>query len=80
MQTTKHAMQRMSQRGITRPIIDLTIEYGEIDRDKRVLNCKTAQRLLNERENEVRALKKILDKGGVTVVIDGDSIITTYNY
>jgi hypothetical protein len=80
MHTTQHVMQRMGQRGISRDMIDLVLEYGEIDQDKRVLGRKHAQRLLKILERQIRVTKKILDKGGVVVVDSGTALITTYNY
>lgn len=80
MQTTFHARQRMSQRGITREMIDLVLEYGQVSQDKAVLGRKDAQALLLRLQQQMRVLKKVLDKGGVVVVADNDRVITTYNY
>jgi hypothetical protein len=70
----------MNQRGITKRMIDLVLEYGEPVQDKAVLGKKEAQRLIEEMNDKLRLLKKICDKGGVVVVADGGAIITTYNY
>jgi hypothetical protein len=80
MHTTQHAMQRMGQRGVSRDMINLVLEYGEREQDKLILGRKQAQRLLEERQKEMKVLKKILDKGGLVVVAANDALITIYNY
>lgn len=80
MQISLHARQRMSQRGITREIVDMVLEHGEVCQGKAVLGQKEAKALLNKLQREMRVLKKILDKGGVIVVEENDTVITTYNY
>jgi len=79
MQTTLHAMQRMSQRGVSGEMINLVLNHGQVDQDKYVLGRKQALELLNELKKQERVVKKILDKGGVTVVAQDDVFITTYN-
>ena len=80
MDTTRHVLQRMSQRGVTREMIDLVLEHGRISHDKATLGRKDAQELLARMQRQMRILKKILDKGGLVVVAENDRIITTYNY
>ena len=79
MRKTKHFQQRMSQRGVNQAMVDLAVNCGVIDQDRYVLSRKSALALLDERQRELRVLKKIVDKGGVAVVTEGDSLITTYN-
>jgi hypothetical protein len=80
MQFTRHAHQRMTQRGITRAMIDLVLEFGEVEQDKAILDKKHAQQLIRELEEKLRTAKKILDKGGCVVVEADNAILTTYNY
>lgn len=80
MHTTFHALQRMSQRGVTKEMIDLVLEYGEISHDKAFLRRKEASALLAKMQRQMKVLKKVLDKGGMVVVAENGSIITTYNY
>jgi len=80
MRLTQHAHQRMSQRGITRSMIDLVLEFGEVAQDKAILDRKHAQQLVLELEEKLRTAKKILDKGGCVVVESGEAVLTTYNY
>lgn len=80
MQFTRHAHQRMTQRGITRSMIDLVLEFGEVEQDKAILDKKHALQLIRELEEKLRTAKKILDKGGCVVVEADNAILTTYNY
>lgn len=80
MRLTQHAHLRMTQRGITRSMIDLVLEYGQVEQDKAILNRKHAQELIRELEEKLRIAKKILDKGGCVVVEADNAILTTYNY
>ena len=78
---TKHAMKRMNQRGITKEMIDLTIEYGICIKDKIILNTKEIKKIIHKVAKDLKSkLLKILDKGGLTVVLGDDaSVITVYN-
>jgi len=60
-------------------MVDLVLTFGSVDQDKHVLGRNEAKALLDSFQQELRALKKIVDKGGVAVVANGDSLITTYN-
>ncbi len=79
MQTTQHAAHRMSQRGISRDMVEFVLNHGTPENDKITIGRKEALALLAFMRREEQLLKKILDKGGVVVVSEGDSIITTYN-
>jgi hypothetical protein len=79
MQTTQHAMQRMSQRGVTGDMVAFVLNNGFLEQDKYVLGKRQALKLLNDLKRQERVIKKILDKGGVTVVAQDDRLITTYN-
>jgi hypothetical protein len=69
----------MSQRGLPKKIIDLVLEFGKDKGDKLILNRKETQKLIDEVDNFKRDLLKVMDKGGVTVVLDNESLVTTYN-
>lgn len=74
MNKTKHIATRMGQRGISRDMLDMVLAVGEDGRAGRVfIDRKKAEQIL-------RTVKKILDKGGVEVVVEGDAMVTTYNY
>lgn len=82
MKTTRHAFQRMNQRGITGEMIDIVLHYGEVSQDKAksTLGKKAAEKVLAHLQQEIKVVKKVLDKGGVVVVVQDDTVITTYNY
>jgi hypothetical protein len=69
----------MSQRGVTGDMVDFVLNYGFVEQDKYVLGKRQALELLNDLKKQERLVKKILDKGGVTVVALDDVLITTYN-
>jgi hypothetical protein len=79
MLTTKHCQARMSQRGLPKRLIDIVMEYENSNGDKLILNKKTTQKMIDEIDNIRKDLLKVMDKGGVTVVIDNELLITTYN-
>lgn len=79
MNATEHMKQRMTQRGINREMVNLVLDLGTPNQDKFTLNRDEAQEQLRELQQAMRVLKKILDKGGVTVVTEGEALITTYN-
>lgn len=76
MSKTTHIRQRMSQRGINSDMLDLVMGYGNAEGDRIVLSRKHSARLLAA----ARTLNKIVDKGGLVVVANGEAQITTYNY
>jgi hypothetical protein len=80
MNFTHHAIERMNQRGITKAMIVLAMEYGNRSNDKLILGMKKIKKLLNKVEKSTRKhLMKLLDKGGLTVVFCEDVVVTVYN-
>ena len=76
MSKTRHMQQRMSQRGITSEIIEMLLRFGVSDGDKIILtrkNCQLLSKLFADLKTD-----KMAEKGGYTVVANGDSLITTY--
>jgi len=78
---TKHGRARMNQRGITKEMIELTIEYGQYHKDKIILKSRDIKKLITFVSQNIRKkLMKILDKGGLVVVLSDDcAVITVYN-
>ena len=78
---TNHALARMNQRGITKEMIELTLEYGRLAKDKIVFNKKHILQLLDRVTKTLKSkLLKLLDKGGLVVVLgDNTEIVTVYN-
>ena len=94
MDITNHGGQRMNQRGITKEMIELTIQYGETQGEVTTLSRDMAVRLVVEFQRQMKIIKKILDKRGLSVVtassdesvileggitLDETILITTYN-
>ena len=79
MVTTKHCQARMSQRGLPKKLLDLVLEFGKDKGDKLILNKKSTQKVIDEIDTIRKELLRIMDKGGVTVVLDNESLITAYN-
>ncbi len=80
MQLSRHIDQRMNQRGITKEMIELTLEYGEIDNDRWVLNRKGVDAMIESLEKQLRTARKLRDKGGIVVVAEDNTLVTTYDY
>ena len=77
---TKHAKQRMNQRGIRQSMIDLTLEYGEFDNKNRcILNKKNAIQVMEDLKLSLKTVMKVIDKGGLVVVEESGRVVTTYN-
>jgi arginase family enzyme len=79
MHISRHADQRMNQRGISRRLVDFALRHGRVEGDKHVLDRNESRRLIDALEEELRLAKRVLDKGGVTVVAGGDTLVTAYN-
>ncbi len=79
VKTTKHSLARMSQRGLPKKLVDLAFEFGKEQGDRLILNRKATQKLINEIDGMRKELLKVIDKGGMTLVVDNDTLITAYN-
>jgi hypothetical protein len=79
MHISQHAAQRMSQRGISRRLVDFALRYGRVEGDKHVLDRNESRRLIEGLNEELRLAKRVMDKGGIAVVAGGDTLVTTYN-
>lgn len=79
MHATRHVAKRMSQRGVSRKMIELVLDYGVLEGDKVVIGRKEAIHLMESFRAYMRLLAKVMDKGGVVVVTEGEHLVTTYN-
>ena len=81
LEFTTHGKARMNQRGITKEMIELTLEYGKYIQDKVILKSRDIKLLLSKVSKVIKSqLLKILDKGGLIVVLSDDYVvITVYN-
>ncbi len=79
--STAHAETRLNQRGISHRMIEYALRYGEESQKSRIVfTQRDAEKRLKALQDEERLLKKIVDKGGIVVVAEGEKIITTYNF
>ena len=78
MYETHHIKKRIRQRGITNEMIEITLKYGEQQGDKIRLGSRHIKRLLPNHQDIKPQLLKILDKGGLVVVVSGVVLITAY--
>ena len=78
MHETLHINKRVRQRGITKRMIDITLEYGKLKGDKIRLGTRRIKKLLRTRGELKSELLKIMDKGGLVVVFSGATLITAY--
>lgn len=77
---TKHLNTRMNQRGITKDMIALACDFGELCRDKYILNRDSLDKLLAELSALSAVAKKARDKGGIVVVEKDGVQLTAYNH
>lgn len=73
MKLTNHSVQRMKQRNISQDMIMLANIFGEPNNkgEKIILNRKNIHRI-------IKVLEALKRRGGVTIVDDQDTLITTY--
>ena len=79
MFSTNHFKSRMSQRGLPKKVIDLVLEFGKDEGDRFFLDRKETQKIIYQIDNIRNTLLKVMDKGGVAVVVEDEILITTYN-
>jgi hypothetical protein len=79
MKFSNHAKVRMAQRGIPHGLVGIARKYGRIDGDRWVLDRRAIRECLSELAAERALLMKVMDKGGVVVAEDNDTVITVFN-
>jgi hypothetical protein len=60
-------------------MIELARKHGRIEGDQWVLDIREAKAALDQVMAERAALLKVIDKGGVVVVEEDDTVVTEYN-
>ena len=78
MNRTRHFEARMTQRGITKDLVDFVREFGEIDQDKHILGRRELERLIDSIDQIKRTAVRAIDKGGLVVVEAEGRLVTTY--
>ena len=95
---THHVKEKMSQRGIYKELVEVVLIYGQLKKDKVILNNRRIDKHLKKVDKHYRKVKrlgnrlhlnnlnkirslllKIRDKRGVTLIVMGETLITTYN-
>ena len=79
MTLSRHAEQRMNQRGIPRRLVNFALRHGRIEGNVHVMDRRETSRLVDDLREELRVALHILDKGGIAVVEGRGRVITTYN-
>lgn len=79
MRFSRHARIRMGQRGIPGRMIELARKHGRIEGDQWVLDIREAKAALDQVMVERAALLKVIDKGGLVVIEEDDTVVTAYN-
>lgn len=78
MHMTTHMDCRMNQRGIRKCLVDPALDVGDVDGDRFVLTQKAIDREISALQGRLKLLGEARKKGGIVVVAEGESAITTY--
>ena len=78
LQFSRHALARMGQRGITKNMIELALDYGKFVKDKVILGRKEIKKIIKKYPTLKSKLLKLFDSKGLVVVFDNNYIITVY--
>lgn len=78
MAKTRHIQQRMNQRSIQQGWLDLVKAFGVDDGDRIVLNRNGIDCALEKMKKIAAELQKMRSRGGIVLVVDGHTEITTY--
>lgn len=78
---THHMASRMQQRAISSYAVGLALELGEYDNNDGhiVLGVDVIDEEIRRLGWEMEEAKRLRRRGGVTVIADGDTLITTYD-
>lgn len=76
VRNTQHILQRMSQRGISKKIVNLVSKFGIADGDKLILNKKGCQKSRETLKGLLKTLSMIESADGYVVLEKrGDKLI-----
>jgi hypothetical protein len=78
MKATRHFIQRIKQRAISKKAVELAYRYGRMEKDRIILDRKIIRWLIEESGELRKDLIKLMERGGITLVVDGDQLITGY--
>ncbi len=77
---TRHMEDRMRQRGISEEMVGTILEVGEWNArgDRLELPKRAIEPLLRQKRDELKMLERLARRGGASVVVDDDTLITVY--
>ena len=77
---TRNMEDRMRQRGISEEMVGTILEAGEWNArgDRLELPKRAIEPLLRQKRDELKMLERLARRGGASVVVDGDTLITVY--
>lgn len=78
MRMTTHFDVRMNQRGIRKELVELALDLGDFEGDRCVLTSKMIDAEITGLQRRMKLLADARRKGGLVVVTEGSSLITTY--
>lgn len=79
MNMTLHMQQRMSQRAFTSEMVNFAMSYGEpLHGNKISLGRKDLRQRIDELQAELSIAMEIYKKGGMTLVVKDNKMITIY--
>lgn len=78
MAKTRHIHQRMNQRGVTQQMLEIVKQFGVDNGDKIILNRKGLDVAISALNTLSKNMQKMRSKGGVVLVEDNNTEITTY--
>lgn len=78
MNMTRHMSDRINQRAVTKHLVSVAMSFGDAVDDRIELSRQRASELADEFRANLRALERIVQKGGLVVIADGEFLITTY--
>lgn len=81
MRNTHHMIARMQQRNLPAGAVALTLGLGDWDgHSERVsVGCRDLDDFINELRRALKDAERLRRRGGATTVLDGETLITTYD-
>ncbi|VVM75199.1 hypothetical protein [Pseudomonas fluorescens] len=78
---TAHLQNRMRQRGISEAMIGAILTLGDWNArgDRLVLPERAIAPLLQQKREELKMLERLARRGGASLVIEGETLITVYS-
>ena len=80
MNKTQHMVERMHSRNISQRVVDFVLSEGEWNGrgDRLMVGRRDLDGLIPQVRNLLKELERLRRRGGATVVLEGNTGITTY--